>query len=111
MREILEDVKHVDFWSLDVEGSELKVLETTDFSNVHFDLIMIESGHHDYEMRQYLFNVGFVECKDAIQRSILFLNKKPSNPSYKCPFGEVTTPTADIIGRFTPHTTPRFLRH
>lgn len=110
MREILQDVKHVDFWSLDVEGSELKVLETTDFINVHFDLIMIESGHHDYEMRQYLFNAGFVECKDAIQRSILFLNKKPSDPTYKCPFGEVTTPSAEIIGRFTPHTF-RYLRH
>jgi len=36
------DRKTVDFWSLDIEGSEGPVLESTNFSNIEFGVLMIE---------------------------------------------------------------------
>ncbi|KAL7528828.1 hypothetical protein ACHAXR_002659 [Thalassiosira sp. AJA248-18] len=36
-------VTHIDFWSLDVEGSELAVLMTVDFSKVQINVIIAES--------------------------------------------------------------------
>lgn len=40
-------VHHIDLWSLDVEGAELQVLETFDFSTVMVDVIVIEADGHD----------------------------------------------------------------
>jgi hypothetical protein len=89
--------KRVDFFSLDVEGAELTVLETTDFSKVHFNVIMIEmdssSPKKNYKLRQLMFNVGFVECLGAVPRSAVFLNKNFTGSKTKCPFETSTTPT------------------
>lgn len=37
------DVTHINFFSLDVEGAELKVLETIDFEKVEIDILMFET--------------------------------------------------------------------
>lgn len=42
-------VKHIDFFSLDVEGAELQVLESIDFNCVTFDVITIEDLGGDEE--------------------------------------------------------------
>ena len=36
------DVKHVDYFSLDVEGTELEILETIDWQAVQIDVLTIE---------------------------------------------------------------------
>jgi FkbM family methyltransferase len=38
-------IRHIDFWSLDVEGAELKVLETVDFDRTNIDVIIVESAN------------------------------------------------------------------
>jgi FkbM family methyltransferase len=38
----LNSVKHIHFFSLDVEGAELQVLKTIDFSHVTIDILVIE---------------------------------------------------------------------
>ena len=44
------DLTHIDFFSLDVEGAELAVLQTLDFSIVHINVIVIEQDSHDPQM-------------------------------------------------------------
>ena len=87
----------INFWSLDIEGAELIALETTNFRTVHFDVIMIEMDGHDgrknYLIRQLLFNANFVECVNVVKRSGVFLNRKPSNPNWKCPHEENSVPS------------------
>ena len=36
------NISHVNFWLLDMEGSELRILQTIDFSKLHVDVIAIE---------------------------------------------------------------------
>ena len=56
-------VDHVDFFSLDVEGAELIVLETINWSAVTFDILMVEldgkNATKDVEVRQLLRSKGF----------------------------------------------------
>jgi FkbM family methyltransferase len=40
-------IKHIDFFSLDVEGAELAVLETIDFDEVRIDVLIAESFNRD----------------------------------------------------------------
>jgi FkbM family methyltransferase len=87
MSEFLKNTAHVDFFSLDVEGAELTVLETIDFNKVDISTFMIEldehSPHKNYKIRQYLFNMGYVECMRVVSRSGTFIHKKSP---FKCPF-------------------------
>jgi FkbM family methyltransferase len=39
--------RHINFFSLDVEGGELSVLQTLDFGRVTFDVIVVEADSHD----------------------------------------------------------------
>ena len=38
---------HIDFWSLDVEGAEIAVLQTFDFDSVTINVVCIEADTHD----------------------------------------------------------------
>lgn len=40
-------VSHIGFWSLDVEGAELQVLQTFDFDAVTINVVCIEADGHD----------------------------------------------------------------
>jgi hypothetical protein len=97
MSDFLKNFTAINFLSLDIEGSELTALQTTDFRKVHIDIVMIDLDDTDpkknYKIRQYMFNLGFVECLGAVPRSALFLNMNPSVPSWKCPFGVSTKPS------------------
>jgi FkbM family methyltransferase len=101
MREYLKKYPVINFWSLDIEGAELIALETTDFQAVHFDVILIEFDWHDgaknYRIRQLLYNLNFVECARVVKRNAVFLNKKPTNPMWKCPFEEITEPSTAAV--------------
>jgi len=47
MYELLGDIQHVDFFSLDVEGAEFSVVSTIDFRRVRIDTFCIELDGHD----------------------------------------------------------------
>jgi hypothetical protein len=50
---------HVDFCSIDVEGSELDVLESIDFSVVTFGVIAVEDNYGNPEIRRALEGHGY----------------------------------------------------
>ena len=78
------EITHIDFWSLDVEGSELDVLKTVDFDKVHIDVIMAESENRlkdkqklGAEVRAYLQQKDYlVFNKGTIFKSDVFLHKR-----------------------------------
>lgn len=41
------NITHIDFFSLDVEGGELLVLQSLDFTCVTIDVIVVELDQHD----------------------------------------------------------------
>jgi hypothetical protein len=53
----------VDLWSLDVEGAELEVLKTVDFSRLSVKVLMVELDGHNQEkdqaVKDLLAGVGF----------------------------------------------------
>jgi FkbM family methyltransferase len=53
------NVKHVDFMSIDVEGAEFAVLDSIDFNKYKFDLITIENNHGKNKLRDYMFSKGY----------------------------------------------------
>ena len=88
LQAILEKVAvyHIDFFSLDVEGAELEVLQTLDFTSLHVDVICVEQDgsdpDKDDQIRVLLRATGF-ELKlragqahgTAISRNDWFVNK------------------------------------
>ena len=55
-------VRHINFFSLDVEGAELEVLKTIDFKRVQFDVICMEG--HSSETHQILIDHGYLMVED-----------------------------------------------
>ena len=54
------DMKVVDFVSLDVEGSEIDVLEGIDFDKIHINVLTIENNYwDDARVRNFLMTRGF----------------------------------------------------
>jgi len=88
---------HIDFFSLDVEGAELVVLETIDFASTTVNMFMIELDRHNlernYKVRQSLFNAGYIECLNVVKRSGLFIHNAGS--PYKCPFNSTRVASPD----------------
>ena len=80
------EVPHVDFLSIDVEGSEMSVLKGIDFSELRPDIILIEntkyiSGNED--LRRFLKSFGYnfsfrIATTDDlfIKSELILLNKK-----------------------------------
>lgn len=52
-------ISHIDFFSLDVEGHELEVLKTIDFSKITIDVITVENDYENEELRQILYANGY----------------------------------------------------
>ncbi|CAE8620762.1 unnamed protein product [Polarella glacialis] len=76
----LQSVSHVDFFSLDVEGSELEVLETIDFRAVTIEVFMVEfldQNPKTWKIHNLLRNLGYLECR-------LFSEEKKSQSCPTC---------------------------
>ena len=101
MSEYIRNLTLIHFFSLDVEGAELTVIETIDFTVVHIDLFMIEFDSHspqkNFKIRRLLFNLNYVECIGAVRNSAVFLHKKPSETSYRCPYNISTLAVPDSV--------------
>lgn len=66
MSEYLSGVPHVDFFSLDVEGSELDVLSTIDWKATTIDVFVIEtwmSPAHHKAILKFMRRAGYIVCK------------------------------------------------
>jgi len=82
-------IQRIDFWSLDVEGSELAILKTVDFDEVQIDIIMAESEnrlpkkkHLAEEVRAFLKGKGYIIMKSVtVFKSDIFLHKNAC-PNY-----------------------------
>ena len=77
-------ITHIDFFSLDVEGAELEVLKTLNFSNVHINVFVIEQDgrnpEKDEAVRQLLLANNFeldtsIKEMEAGLRNDWFVNK------------------------------------
>jgi len=53
------DISHVDYMNIDVEGSEMAILETIDFSMVSIDIIGVENNYKDSSIFTLLDNAGY----------------------------------------------------
>jgi len=80
MEHYLQGVSHVDFFSLDVEGAELLVLETIDFNAVTIDVFMIEFDAHqpdkNWKISKLMSNLNYRECRTfQVWQSKVFVRK------------------------------------
>ena len=78
-------IERIDFFSLDVEGAELEVLKTLDFSRVHINVIAIEAdgrnSQKDEAVRKLVLAHGFeldrsFSAQEAGKRNDWFVNKR-----------------------------------
>lgn len=51
---------HVDFLSLDTEGSELDILRSIDFDHITIDVITVENNFNEPYVKEFLESKGFV---------------------------------------------------
>ncbi len=79
------DLHNIDFFSLDTEGGELKILQSIDWKKVHVKVITVENNCHDSEFKRFLTDKGFVfqkriECDEIYVHSdhLASLQKGPS---------------------------------
>ena len=50
---------HIDFLSIDTEGSELSILSTIDFSKYYIDVITIEDNYNDPKLITFFEQRGY----------------------------------------------------
>ncbi len=70
------NIKHVNYMSIDVEGAEFGVLESIDFSKVTFDIIEVECNYDDLVPKYHAFfeTHGFIPLL-VLDWDILFIHK------------------------------------
>jgi hypothetical protein len=82
LREHVGETSYFDFYSLDVEGAELTVLQSIDFDKVGFGIIFLEANGDNHRknlaVHAFLFNKGYVFMMSA-KNSDWFMNKEFAN--------------------------------
>ena len=53
-------ITHIDFFSLDTEGSELEILKTIDFSEIIIDVMTVENNFNEPYINDFLTSKGFI---------------------------------------------------
>ncbi len=53
------DITHIDFLSIDTEGSEIDILSTVDFNKVNIDVITVEDNYNDPKYTQFFIERGY----------------------------------------------------
>lgn len=57
------NIQHVDFFTIDTEGNELKILKTIDFDGFDFDILLVENNYETEEMNEFMTSKGFKRIK------------------------------------------------
>lgn len=78
----------VDYWSLDVEGAEVGILKTIDFTKTTFGLISVETNGHGDEITTLLESKGFKKASHLgfdvmYMNTQYFADRKLPTPPYK----------------------------
>jgi FkbM family methyltransferase len=55
----LHGLSHIDYLSLDTEGSELEILKSIDFENITIDVIDVENNFHESKFEDFLNTKGY----------------------------------------------------
>lgn len=85
LQDLLQGVsKTVDFWSLDIEGSEAVVLRATDFSKVEVGVLLVEmnkdgannDGIKEVMAREGFLDIGHTNDSDGHELDHIFVNPK-----------------------------------
>jgi FkbM family methyltransferase len=63
------DIVNVDLCSIDIEGGELDVLKSIDFSRFKIGILIVENNYNDQEMRNFMSSSGYelkarISCDD-----------------------------------------------
>lgn len=70
-------IYHIDFLSIDVEGSELPILESIDYKRVDIDVICVENNYCTDKIYKFLITKGFslIACldHDEVYRNIKYI--------------------------------------
>jgi FkbM family methyltransferase len=77
INEILEknNIKHINFLSLDTEGGEFKILKSIDFSKYKIDIISVEDNYRDPRFIPFLKKHGFIFVKFLRRQDLVFVHK------------------------------------
>lgn len=57
------NINKVDFFTIDTEGNELKILKTIHFNEFDFDILLVENNYQTEEMNQFMTSKGFKRIK------------------------------------------------
>lgn len=62
------NIKHINYLSIDVEGGEMKVIESINFDKVFIDVIAFENNYHDLQhvLINYLKSKGYIKLPEHI---------------------------------------------
>lgn len=65
INQLLKDnnIQQVDFFTIDTEGNELKILETIQFDQFDFDVFIVENNYETEEINQLMSSKGFKRIK------------------------------------------------
>jgi FkbM family methyltransferase len=72
------NIKHVNFCSIDVEGSEWEVLQSIDFSKITFDAFSIENNYKDDRISDFMLKNAYV-CVGTLDADQIFVSKSRSD--------------------------------
>lgn len=77
MRDLLKkhNIRHVDFCSIDTEGSELDIIQSIDFDQCQIDVLIIENNYNDPEVSRHLEKSGFTHVT-KIEIDDIYFNEK-----------------------------------
>lgn len=60
-------IDHIQFFSLDVEGAELDVLQTIDWDRTKIDVLIVECNARNEEVRAYLKEIGMIRVPSKVE--------------------------------------------
>jgi FkbM family methyltransferase len=69
------NITHVDYLSIDTEGSELEVLQSINFNKTSFELISVEINYEAEEINSFLLANGYTTFKEKVCCDQFYIRK------------------------------------